>query len=427
MNGRKFAVGIVEPREDLFHAGKFCRFERAWGVRVKPRKRIVPLYGLLESQRHGAILALMRQNVYCVDAGRFRTRISQIAVNIRDAFDWGGILTEPKILYGGQAVIEGVMMRGRNFVSCAVRRASGEIVLKSEPIPKGVYAGVWSKTPFLRALPLLWDTLVLGTRMLMWAANLQAADEMAKEKGIKGTEGIEGAARTAGTDDAGQAASGKRQSKIDNQKSEEGLSQNAIYGSLTLSLGLGLAIFFALPVVVANFLGNYGVTPFWNNILEGLIRLVLFLGYLIAIGHIPEIQRVFMYHGAEHKTIAAYEGGANLAPTEVQKFSKEHPRCGTGFLLTVVVVSIIFFVLLGDLPLGLRLVSRIVLIPFVAAVSYELIRFASQHRNFFLFDWLVVRPSLALQGLTTREPTNDMIEVAVAAFQDVRGKESSYP
>jgi|SRR5581483_3734659 uncharacterized protein YqhQ len=334
----------------------------------------------------------------------------------------GGIVTEPKILYGGQAVMEGVMMRGRNFVSCAVRRASGEIVIQSDAIPKGVYAGVWSQTPFLRALPLLWDTLVLGTRMLMWSANVQMADEMRNAE--RGTRNAEAANAES---ERRKAESQTLNSELRNPKADDGLPQNAIYGSLALSLGLGLAVFFALPVLVANFLGNYGVTPFWNNIVEGLIRLGLFLAYLFAIGRVPEIQRVFMYHGAEHKTIAAYEGGAELVPAQVQKFSKEHPRCGTGFLLTVVVVSIIFFVLLGDLPLGLRLVSRIVLIPFVAAVSYELIRFSSQHRNIFLFDWFIVRPSLALQSLTTREPTDDMIQVAVAAFQDVRAREEDHP
>lgn len=333
-------------------------------------------------------------------------------------------MTEPKILYGGQAVMEGVMMRGRNFVSCAVRRQDGTIDLKRQPIPKGVYSGVWSKTPFLRALPLLWDTLVLGTQMLMWSANEQAKDGVATDRSQAGGSGPE-ANKSNPTMPAGKqdAASKEPPPKGQKEKAEEGLSQNAIYGSLAVSLGLGLAIFFALPVVVANFLGNYGVTPFWNNVLEGVIRLALFLGYLIAIGRVPEIQRVFMYHGAEHKTIAAYEGGAQLVPTEVQKFSKEHPRCGTGFLLTVVVVSIVFFIALGDLPLGVRLLSRIVLIPIVAAVSYELIRFASQHRNIFVFDWLVVRPSLALQSLTTRQPSDDMIEVAVASFQDVRQQE----
>lgn len=356
-------------------------------------------------------------------------------------------MAEPKILYGGQAVIEGVMMRGRNFVSCATRRENGEIVLKSESIPKGVYAGVWSKTPFLRALPLLWDTLVLGTRMLMWAANVQVADAAAKEKTQGGSQeperevALENEATTeavtAGASGAVEGAALMQEAMMEGRTSApamtretleaepEGMPQTAIYGTLALSLGLGIAIFFALPVVIANFAGDLGMAPFWNNILEGVIRLGLFLAYLLAIGRIPEIQRVFMYHGAEHKTIAAYEGGAKLIPLEVQKFSKEHPRCGTGFLLTVVVISIIFFIALGDLPLGLRLVSRIVLIPIVAAVSYELIRFASQHRNIFLFDWFVVRPSLALQSLTTRQPTDDMIEVAVAAFQDVRLKEDA--
>ena len=154
-----------------------------------------------------------------------------------------------------------------------------------------------------------------------------------------------------------------------------------------------------------------------------MIRLALFLGYLILIGRVANVRRVFQYHGAEHKTIAAFEAGSELTPDLIQHYNKEHPRCGTGFLLTVVVVSILFFILLGDLPLPVRFASRILLIPIVAAVSYELIRFASQHRGNPLFDWLVVRPSLALQSLTTREPTNEMVEVAVAAFKDVRDKE----
>lgn len=326
-------------------------------------------------------------------------------------------MAEAKILYGGQAVIEGVMMRGRNFVSCAVRREDGTIEIKSDSIPKNVYSGVWSKAPFLRAMPLLWDTLVLGTRMLTWAANVQAVDESKKEASANKTPAVGDAPR------AGDSPPKVVNAKADAEKTEEGLSQAAIYGTLALSLGLGVAIFFALPVIVANFLGDFGVTAFWNNIIEGVIRFGLFLAYLLAIGRIPEIKRVFMYHGAEHKTIAAYEGGAELVPAHVQRFSKEHPRCGTGFLLTVVAISILFFIALGDLPLGLRLASRILLIPFVAAVSYELIRFAAQHRNVSLLNWIVVRPSLALQGLTTREPTDEMIEVAVAAFNDVRTKE----
>jgi len=350
-------------------------------------------------------------------------------------------------------------MRGRNFVSCAVRRMNGAIVIRNQPIPHNIYAGVWSKTPFLRALPLLWDTLVLGTSMLMWAGNIQAADVMAEDKAekparaqeplspeerrqvINALEAQAGEALIAGAPGMAEAAALMAIQEEDGETAQpaqkpdtaapdkiaepEGLPPAAIYGTLAVSLGLGIAIFFLLPVFVASFLGSLGMPAFWNNIVEGLIRLALFLAYLIAIGRIPEIQRVFMYHGAEHKTIAAYEGGAQLVPSEIQKFSKEHPRCGTGFLLTVVVISILFFVLLGDLPLPIRLASRIILIPIVAAVSYELIRFSSQHRNVFIFDWLIVRPSLALQSLTTREPTDDMIQVAVASFQDVKKKEES--
>lgn len=349
-------------------------------------------------------------------------------------------MTEPQILYGGQAVIEGVMMRGRNFVTCAVRRGNGAIVIKGEPIPRGVYSGVWARTPFLRALPLLWDTLVLGTRMLTWAANVQASDELEKSPPAEGSAGAPtptapasayaGAGSSPASDPTAPfptpvAVEPTPVPASSPAAEPEALSRAALYGTLALSLGLGLAVFFALPVFIANFLGGFGVTPFWNNVIEGVIRLALFLAYLWAIGRIPDIQRVFMYHGAEHKTIAAYEGGAELVPSQVQQFSKEHPRCGTGFLLTVVVVSIIFFIVLGDLPLGVRLASRIVLIPFVAAVSYELIRFAAKHRSFFLFDWLVVRPSLALQSFTTRQPTDDMVEVAIASFQDVRRREQA--
>lgn len=298
-------------------------------------------------------------------------------------------------------------MRGRRFVSAAVRRANGEIVLHNEPISRGVYSSTWAKLPFLRAVTVLSDTLVLGTRMLVYSANIQAGDELATEKKGKG-------------EDKGGASnySPKGSSPV-----EQPLPPAAIYGTLAVSLGLGIAVFFALPVLVASFLDGFIHSPLANNVIEGVIRLALFLGYLILIGRVANVRRVFQYHGAEHKTIAAFEAGSELTPDLIQHYNKEHPRCGTGFLLTVVVVSILFFILLGDLPLPVRFASRILLIPIVAAVSYELIRFASQHRGNPLFDWLVVRPSLALQSLTTREPTNEMVEVAVAAFKDVRDKE----
>ncbi len=308
----------------------------------------------------------------------------------------------PRFAYGGQALIEGVMMRGRRFVGCAVRRENGEITLHSEPIPSGVYSGPWSKYPFLRAATVLWDTLVLGTRMLMFSANLQIADEIKKENAQAGAT----------------AAPSKKEAPTGDP--DRPLPPAAIYGTLAVSLIFGLGIFFLLPFLVVTPLN---VSPYVATVIEGIIRLALFLVYLVAISRIPDIRRIFQYHGAEHKTIAAFEAGVELTPDRIQPYSKEHPRCGTGFLLTVVVVSIFVFALAGPLPFWWRLASRIVLIPVVAAVSYELIRFSAQHRSLFILDWLVTRPSLWLQSLTTREPEPEMIQVAVAAFQCVRQQE----
>ena len=327
-------------------------------------------------------------------------------------------MAESKILYGGQAVIEGVMMRGRRFVSCAVRRETGDITLHTEPIPRGVYAGTWSRIPFLRAVTVLSDTLVLGTRMLMFSANLQVADELKKEeltknKEQKGNKEDTSSRRGEPGDTTGKAAA----------DSERPLPPAAIYGTLAVSLALGIGLFFVLPLLVVSPLDKV-VSPLVSSLIEGLIRLGLFLGYLLLISRIGSVRRIFQDHGAEHKTIAAHEAGTDLTPDKIQPFSKEHPRCGTGFLLTVVVVSIFVFAVFGPLPLLIRLASRVLLIPVVAALSYELIRFSSQHRNNPVLDWLVTRPSLALQSLTTREPEPAMIDVAVAAFKCVQERES---
>jgi uncharacterized protein YqhQ len=323
-------------------------------------------------------------------------------------------MAESKILYGGQAIIEGVMMRGRRFVSCAVRRESGEITLHSEPIPSGVYAGAWSRIPFLRAVTVLSDTLVLGTRMLMFSANLQVADELKKEEKEKNRDGgTETGAQGTGQSDEEAATDPERP-----------LPPAAIYGTLAFSLVAGIGLFFVLPLLVVSPFEK-SMSPLVSSLIEGVIRLALLLGYLALISRLASIRRIFQYHGAEHKTIAAYEAGSELIPDKIQPFSKEHPRCGTGFLLTVVVVSIFVFALIGPLPFVLRLASRVLLIPVVAALSYELIRFSSQHRSNPLLDWLVTRPSLALQSLTTREPEPAMIDVAVAAFRRVQEQEQS--
>ncbi len=319
-------------------------------------------------------------------------------------------------MYGGQAVIEGVMMRGRRFVACAVREPQGDIVVTSEPLSPAIYAGQWAKIPFLRAVTILWDTLVLGTKMLMFSANVAVADTPADKTRDRGST----------TDDSTAAVRG-RSSDV-----ASAMPAGVAFGTLALALAFGIGLFFVLPLFLVSLIDPYltsamapDAASLVSNIVEGLIRLVIFLGYIWGISQMPDIRRVFQYHGAEHKTIAADEAGAPLTPESIRRFSKEHPRCGTGFLLVVVVVSIFVFALLGRPPLVWRVVSRIVLVPVVAALSYELIKFSSAHRTNPILNWLVVRPSLALQSLTTREPDEAMMQVAVAALQRVQAQEQA--
>jgi uncharacterized protein YqhQ len=317
-----------------------------------------------------------------------------------------------KILYGGQALIEGVMMRGRRFVAAAVRDPNGVITSTSEPITPAIYGSAWSKVPFLRAVTILWDTLVLGTKMLMYSANIAVAEEMKKS-------------------DSPVAESSAAQA--DGAHTSAGMPTGVAFGTLSVSLIFGVGLFFVLPLflisLVDPFLTAQIASPdaasLASNILEGIIRLAIFLAYIWIISLMPDVRRVFQYHGAEHKTIAADEAGAPLTPESIQHFSKEHPRCGTGFLLVVVVVSIFVFALLGRPPIIWRVISRIVLVPLVAALSYELIKFSSAHQNNPLLNWLVVKPSLALQSLTTREPDAAMIEVAIAALERVKAEETN--
>lgn len=316
-----------------------------------------------------------------------------------------------KNIYGGQAVIEGVMMRGKKYVACAVRDPHGNIVTTTEPLSPAIYASAWSKIPFLRAMTILWDTLVLGTKMLMYSANIVVEEEAQPN------------ANTAATAPAARPANDPPQA----------ISTGVALGTVLVALAFGIGLFFVLPLALVHLADPYltasfasaNVASFASNILEGVIRLALFLAYIYLIGWMPDVRRVFAYHGAEHKTIAADEAGALLVPETIQQYSKAHPRCGTGFLLVVVVVSIFVFALLGRPPMEWRIASRIVLVPVVAALSYELIKFASAHKTNPLLNYLVVQPSLALQALTTREPDAQMIEVAVAALQTVKAKEGA--
>ncbi len=275
-------------------------------------------------------------------------------------------------LYGGQALIKGVLMRGSSTLAAAFRKPDGEIVIQKEKL-EGIYTSRIKSIPFLRGLIILWDSLALGTRYLTISANYQS-DEEEKIEGLQ------------------------------------------LVLTLLFSLAIAVAFFFVLPALVSAWLETaLNMHNFWSNLFEGVIRLVLVLAYIWAVGRIPEIKRVFSYHGAEHKTINAFESGMELTVENVQKFSVENPRCGTAFLLTLIILSILVFVLLGPLPVLWRLVSRIVLLPILAGLAYEFIRWTGKNQQLKVVQWLM-KPNLALQHLTTAEPDDEMVEVALAAF-----------
>jgi uncharacterized protein YqhQ len=288
-----------------------------------------------------------------------------------------------KFYYGGQAVIEGVMMRGRKRVAVAVRAPNNEIVVHEEPLTAAIYTRKWGQWPFVRGLGMLWDALGLGMRALLWSADVS----MQEENPAEGSEPVKFAGPVAWT-------------------------------TVAASLIFAVAIFFLLPTAAAKFLAPRGAGALGVTAVEGFIRLALFLLYLWAIGFMPDIRRVFAYHGAEHKTINAYEAGVPLTPASVGRFSTAHTRCGTSFLLTVMVISILVFAPFHFDNLFLRLASRLLLIPVVAALAYEFMRFTAAHTDNAAVRAMIA-PGLALQKLTTREPDESMLECAIAALKPV--------
>lgn len=275
-------------------------------------------------------------------------------------------------------------MRGRRACIVAVRAPSGEIVTERFRLG-GFYESKLSQLPFARGLLVLWDALGLGMRALTYSANVQVESEQEK---------IEGA---------------------------------TLWLTLASSLAVGLGVFFLFPAGVAVVLErSLLLGPWWINVLEGLLRLLLLLGYLLAIGQMAEVKRVFSYHGAEHMTINAFEADADLTPDSVAVFPLEHPRCGTAFLVTVVLMSVLLFSLLGPLDLIPRLLSRVLLIPLLAALSYEYLRFTARHAGAWWARPLIA-PNLLAQRLTTRRPDKKMLEVAIRAFNAMRQAEAESP
>jgi len=283
------------------------------------------------------------------------------------------------IAYGGQAVIEGVLMRGQGAMAIAMRAPDGSIATHTEQLA-AVYRSRITRIPFLRGMILLWDALGLGMRALTISANTQTGED-------------------------------------------EKLEGPPLYIALGVSILFAVGLFFAAPALVGWFFEQtLGWGVYAGAFMEGLLRLGLLIGYIWLIGFLPDVRRLFGYHGAEHKTINAFEAGAELTPENVAGFSLEHPRCGTAFLLMLVVFSVIFFSLLGPLPIGVRLLSRVIFIPVLAGVAVEYIRWTANHLSSPIVRWLI-KPSLALQHLTTREPDRSMLEVAICSFQTMRQAE----
>jgi uncharacterized protein YqhQ len=303
-------------------------------------------------------------------------------------------MSKQDLSYGGQAVIEGVMMRGKKHMAVAVRDPQGDIVVHHEPLTAAIYTSRLATLPFVRGLALLWDALGLGVRALMWSADISL-----QEPASDGKQG--------------------------EPKQEVKFAGAVAWGTVATSLAFAIGLFFVLPLFLTSLVDRWLITvvaPQWmdiaSNVVEGIIRLGFFLAYLTVIGQLEDIKRVFAYHGAEHKTIHAYEAGAPLTPENVRQFSLLHPRCGTGFLLVVMVISIFVFVLLGRPPLFWRIVSRIALVPVVAGIAYEFLKWSAARYGNPIVRALIT-PSLLLQKLTTREPDDSMLEVAITSLKTV--------
>lgn len=316
-----------------------------------------------------------------------------------------------KFYYGGQAVMEGVMMRGRRTAAMAVRRPDKSIYLYEETLSPKLYQNRLFRLPFLRGMLLLWEMLVLGTRLMTLSANVATGAVDPAVPPYRADLPPAGAEYESNID--GPLAPPERPPQIGGV---------ALALTLIVSLGFAIAVFFLGPLLITGLFRNQVGEGWLNLTLEGVIRLALLVGYLYLIGRVPDIQRVFGYHGAEHKAINAMEHGDPLDIPHVRRASRVHTRCGTGFLLLVMVVSIFVFALVGSPSLPLKIVSRIVLVPVVAGIAYELMRLGAANYRYRVVRWLLA-PGLALQGLTTREPDDSMIECAIAALERVMARD----
>jgi uncharacterized protein YqhQ len=308
--------------------------------------------------------------------------------------------------------MEGVMMRGRTSAAVAIRRPDQSIYLYEEALNPRLYQNRLFRLPFLRGLLLLWEMLVLGTRLMTMSANI-ASGAVNPDAHTTASTSESVQPGTNGLQPTGEASAAPPAEMVPPQ-----IGGVTLVVTLLISLGFAILVFFLAPLFIANLFPSQVGAGWLNLVIEGVLRLLMLLGYLYLIGRIPDIQRVFGYHGAEHKTINAMEQGDPLDISHVRRASRVHTRCGTGFLLLVMVVSIFVFAFIVTPSLPLKVLSRIVLVPVVAGISYELMRLGAANYRFRIVRWLLA-PGLALQSLTTREPDDSMIECAIASLKRV--------
>jgi hypothetical protein len=287
-------------------------------------------------------------------------------------------MADQKTYYGGQAVIEGVMMRGRKNMVTAVRRPNGEISVNPQLL-QTFYTGKWRKTPLIRGIVALIESMVLGIQTLMFSANVALEEEQEKMSGW------------------------------------------ILWITIAAALAFSVGLFFLVPLFMTSFLRDRNTflqQPILFNLVDGIIRVIIFIIYLKVISLMKDIKRVFAYHGAEHKSINAYEAGVPLEIDSVRPFSTANPRCGTSFLFAVLIIAIFVFSLIGKPSLAWMVASRIVLLPVIAALSYEFIYYTSRHCGNPVMR-LLLTPGLWLQSLTTRQPDDKQLEVAITALRKV--------
>ncbi|MDD2400964.1 MAG: DUF1385 domain-containing protein [Clostridia bacterium] len=280
--------------------------------------------------------------------------------------------------YGGQAVIEGVMMRGKKNMAVAVRRAPEEIVLDFQEVNSIADRFPFLKLPLIRGIVILIESMIMGIKTLTYSAN----------------------------------------QVVEGDGNGESISPLEMALSVIFAMGAGTVLFFLLPVAFAHLLKPYVTGYILQNLLEGVFRVTILLAYIIIISLMKDIQRVFEYHGAEHKSIYTYEAKEELTVENARKHSTLHPRCGTSFLLFVVVISIIVFCFVGETDIWMRLISRVVLLPVVAGLSYEFLKMTGKYQHVYIMR-MFSRPGMWLQKLTTREPDDSQLEVALCALKRV--------